>query len=157
MSIFKLNIRLTQPGPGQGKLQANCVPIKWAVREQLKVYSAMIDSITVFLSVLFLVKWVVVWAGGNVATRDSSSHSKVQWRGELVISGPVLAWFHSFITRSQLINYRAREIKLSLNPSANLDVFLTNIESNLRCPSLLPCYTQSTPKYLQGSLGRTAM
>ena len=56
MSIFKLNIRLTQPGPGQGKLQANCVPIKWAVREQLKVYSAMIDSITVFLSVLFLVK-----------------------------------------------------------------------------------------------------
>lgn len=113
----------------------------------------MTDSITVFLNgvMLFLVKLVVVWSGGNIATRDSSSHSKVHRRCSLVIAGPVLAWFcYSFITRSKLINYRAREIKLNLNYSASI---LTYFSPRLNQISIVHLYSRVTPcppRYLQG-------
>ena len=120
----------------------------------------MTDSITVFLNgvMLFLVKLVVVWSGGNIATRDSSSHSKVHRRCSLVIVGPVLAWFcYSFITRSKLINYRAREIKLNLNYSASI---LTYFSPRLNQISIVHLYSRVTPcppRYLQGRAAMLGM
>ena len=113
----------------------------------------MTDSITVFLSgvMLFLVKLVVVWSGGNIATRDSSSHSKVHRRCSLVIAGLVLAWFcYSFITRSQLINYRAREIKLNLNQSASILTYFSPTLNQISIVHLYSRVTPSPPRYLQG-------
>ena len=113
----------------------------------------MTDSITVFLSgvMLFLVKLVVVWSGGNIATRDSSSHSKVHRRCSLVIAGLVLAWFcYSFITRSQLINYRAREIKLNLNQSASISTYFSPTLNQISIVHLYSRVTPSPPRYLQG-------
>ena len=58
----KYTTQATEVGPARGNFGPNFGPIKWAIREQLKMYSAMTDSITVFLSgvMLFLVKLVVV-------------------------------------------------------------------------------------------------
>ena len=113
----------------------------------------MTDSITVFLNgvMLFLVKLVVVWSGGNIATRDSSSHSKVHRRCSFVIAGPVLAWFcYSFITRSKLINYRAREIKLNLHWSASILTYFSPTLNQISIVHLYSRVTPSPPRYLPG-------
>ena len=93
-----------------------------------------------------------MWSGGNIATRDSSSHSKVHWRcsARYRWPSPGLILLYSFITRSQLINYRAREIKLNLNLSASILTYFSPTLNQISIVHLYSRVTPNPPRYLQG-------